>query len=123
MMSATPVRLLPVSTHGFRCRRASQLLVDQLPVADKCLLERFEEEMLRLASEEDALIDLRSMPGSYTDSVLLGLPREYARLVPRCVEFGPAGFTLKGRGRVGSFFVSNKKGGLARDSGLQTSGH
>ena len=95
---------LPESVHK------AQLLVDQLPVANKCLLERFEEEMLRLASEEDALIDLRSMPGCYTDSVLLGLPREYARLVPRCVEFGLAGFTLKGRSRVGIFFARNKKG-------------
>ena len=95
---------LPESVHK------AQLLVDQLPVANKCLLKRFEEEMLRLASEEDALIDLRSTPGCYTDSVLLGLPREYARLVPRCVEFGPAGFTLKGRGRVVIFFVGNKKG-------------
>ena len=63
-----------------------------------------QEEMLRLACEESAVIDLHGIPGFHTDSVLPSRPREYARLVRRCVEIGFAGFTLKGARPRGHLF-------------------
>ena len=86
---------LPVSAHE------AELVVGRLPVADRSLLMKKKcggWPQRRLLAQTCTVSFV-----CHTDSVLLSLPRKYARLVRLCAENGLTGFTLKERGHVGIF--------------------